>query len=344
MNAATKPRARPHGERLLAIDPHAGTFRDATIAEVPELLARGDLLIVNDAATMPASLAARTAACVPVEMRLAHATRDERVWQAIAFGGGDWRTPTEQRPSPPALVRGEVLEVDGGLAATIVAVDATQPRLVTVRFDRGGAALWGALYRGARPIQYAYLERPLELWDVQNRFASRPWALESPSAGLPLTWDLLLQLRARGVDIAALTHAAGISSTGSSELDRRLPFAERYELPQATVDAVLRARTGGGRIIAAGTTVVRALEDAAARDGGLRAGVAEARLVIGPGFRRRVVDGLLTGMHEDGTSHHMLMQAFAPAALLRDANAYADAHDYLQHEFGDVCLIIPGRV
>ena len=102
-------------------------------------------------------------------------------------------------------------------------VDAEEPRLLRVRFESEGRELLEALYRAGRVVQYSYVERPLELWDVQNRFASRPWAFELPSAGRPVTFALLGELRARGVALAVVTHAAGLSSTGSASLDRRLP-------------------------------------------------------------------------------------------------------------------------
>src|SRR5207249_5475771 len=111
----------------------------------------------------------------------------------------------------------------------------------------------------------------------QTAYAARPWSVEMPSAGRPLTWDVLLGLRRAGIAIARLTHAAGLSSTGDDELDRALPWPERYELPRATLDAIAGAHAAGGRVIAVGTTVVRALESAAAR-GELTAGPGVAKL------------------------------------------------------------------
>jgi S-adenosylmethionine:tRNA ribosyltransferase-isomerase len=190
-------------------------------------------------------------------------------------------------------------------------------------------------------VQYAYSGRDFELWDVQNRFAARPWAMELASAGRPLSWDIIGRLRRGGVEVVGLTHAAGLSSTGLAELDRLLPFPEQSEIPSSTAEAIANAKRGGGRVIAVGTTVVRALEDAAASGGGIESGLREARLVIGPGFRPRVVDGLLTGLHETTTSHFCLMQAFAPRDLLEDVTRLAERAGYLQHEFGDSCLILP---
>ena len=210
-----------------------------------------------------------------------------------------------------------------------------------VRFDRVGASLWAALYRDGRPVQYAYTAGPLALWHVQTRYAARPWAAEQPSAGRPLAWSLLLDLRRRGVRFAPLTHAAGLSSTGDPALDAALPLPERYEIPASTVEAIVETRSAGGRVIAVGTSVVRALEgNAAAHAGRLVPGRGRTDLRIGPGFTPAVCDGLFTGMHEPEGSHFALLQAFAPGPLVRAAYRHAEETGYAWHEFGDSSLIL----
>jgi S-adenosylmethionine:tRNA ribosyltransferase-isomerase len=215
---------------------------------------------------------------------------------------------------------------------------------VEIAFDRDGAAFWTALYRHGRPVQYSYLERPLALGDVQTAYAVRPWAAETPSAGRPLTWGLLAALRAAGVRTAAVTHAAGLSSTGDPAIDALLPLPERYEVPPGTAAAVRRARSLGGRVVAVGTTAVRALESAVDGRGRARAARGLTRLVIGAGFTPRVVDGVLTGLHEPGSSHFALLLAFAPASLLETAFRAAESEGYLAHEFGDSLLVLDGAV
>ena len=331
LRAAAGPREF-ESERLLVVDAGRRAIEDRTIRELPELLTPGDLLVVNDAATLPASLPLQN---FDAELRLIGRDGAD-TFRAVTFGAGDYRTPTELRPEPPPLPRGTRLEF-AGLSATVVSVEA--PRLLTLRFDRSGAELWSALYRCGRVVQYSYVERPLELWDVQNRFAARPWASELPSAGRPLSWGLISRLRRRGIEVVGLTHAAGLSSTGSAELDRRLPLPEWSELPEDTLTAIHRVRAAGGNVVAVGTTVVRALEDRAVNEGALTAGTWQAKLVIGPGFRPRVVTALLTGLHEPTSSHFMLMRAFAPAPLLERATAHAARAGYLQHEFGDSLLL-----
>lgn len=352
MRPATAPRHDRDDARLLAVDRDSGALRDLAIVDLPALLRAGDLLVVNDAATLPASLRARVAGGAPLELRLTGGLVGPLA-RAVLFDADDWRTPTERRRAPPRLAVGDRLlfEAPGpaghvpndpsGLRAELVAVDPRAARLVTLRFDRGDAALWSALYRLGRPIQYSYLREPLALWSVQTGFAARPWAAEMPSAGRPLSWETLLGLRRAGVELAALTHAAGLSSTGDPRLDALLPLPERYELPAATVAAIARARARGGRVIAVGTTVVRALEGSAHEHGAPRAGPGETDLVLGADFVPRVVDGLLTGMHDPGASHFQLLRAFAGAPVLLAAWRHASAAGYLQHEFGDATLLAP---
>jgi S-adenosylmethionine:tRNA ribosyltransferase-isomerase len=325
--------------RLLHLDPATGRFRDTRLAELPALLRSGDLVVVNDAATLPASLAAVAPGGAAVEIRLLGEAEGGR-WRAVLFGDGDWHTRTEERPAPPVLRTGDTIQLDG-LRATVVSVWRPSPRLVELSFDVQGAALWSALYRLGRPIQYAHLEAGLALSDVQTAYASRPWAAELPSAGRPLRWELLLALKRQGVALAAVTHAAGLSSTGEPVLDRALPLPERYEIPSETVAAVSAARARGGRVVAVGTSVVRALEGCALRHGpALASGQGRTDLIVGPGFVPRVVDGLLTGFHEPGSSHLGLLKAFVAPPLLERAYAHAEAAGYRGHEFGDSSLIL----
>jgi S-adenosylmethionine:tRNA ribosyltransferase-isomerase len=338
---AAWPRPEPLDERLLVVDREAGRWHDRRVRDLPAWLRAGDLLVVNDAATIPASLAAIAPGGARVELRLAAHLGGER-WRAVLFGEGDWRTRTEERPPPPRLAPGDVLAVGGAdLGARVEEVDAQSPRLVVVRFAQQGARLWAALYRHGRPIQYAHVASPLELWHAQTPFASRPWSVEMPSAGRPLAWALLGELRAKGVGVAALTHAAGLSSTGDPALDALLPLPERFDLPGETVAAIASTRARRGRVVAVGTTVVRALEGCAqTHSGELAPGEGITDLRIGGGGPVRVVDALLTGLHDLGTSHRELLRAFAPEALLARALGEAESLGYRGHEFGDLCLVL----
>ena len=347
MKSATWPRDEADTGRLLVVDPAAGEIGDFVLRDLPSRLRANDLLVVNDAATLPASLRGAAAGGAPVEVRLLTAM-DDGTWAAALLGAGDWRSRTEDRPAPPRLPRGSTLafadpedRASAPLTATVVGVSGATPRLVRLRFNAAEDALWPALYRAGRPVQYSYVRAPLALWHVQTAYATRPWSVEMPSAGRPLTWSVLLEARRRGVELAAVSHAGGLSSTGDPAIDRALPLAERLDVPARTVSAVERAKAMGGRVIAVGTTVVRALEGAAQRgQGRLVTGEAWTSLRIDRRFRPRVVDGVLTGVHPPGESHFDLLQAFAPEPLLRRALAHADKTGYLTHEFGDSCLIL----
>lgn len=346
--AAAWPRSDPAAARLLRVDPALGTIEEGWIRDLPGLLRAGDLLVLNDAATLPASFRGRSRRG-PVEMRLLGPPLDEHEgrlrWNAVLFGPGSWRQRTENRPPPPALGRGERIDFRGGappyLRAEITSVSALSPRLVEVVFDLVGDALWSALLRRGRPVQYAHVSGPLSLDLVQTPFAGRPWAAEMPSAGLPLTLDVLGALRGRRIGVALLSHAAGLSSTGDVALDALLPLPERTDIPVETVRAVERATSRGGRVVAVGTTVVRALEGRVAEEGRLRPGPSLTRLRIGSSYRPRVVDGLLSGLHERGESHFELLRAFAPAETLDRAIRRAQEAGFLGHDFGDHCLILP---
>jgi S-adenosylmethionine:tRNA ribosyltransferase-isomerase len=340
--AAAWPREKPEQERLLWIDPARGAFSDARVGELPSILREADLLVVNDAATLPASLRGLREDGTAFELRLlAHDGGESTRWRAVLFGRGDWRQRTEDRPAPPRLMKGERVRVAGGALAAVLSVDPVSPRLVRIAFEGDAASMWRAIYGDGRPVQYSYIEGPLALWHVQSSFSARPWAVEPPSAGRPLTFSMLERLRRRGVAVAALTHAAGLSSSGDPALDATLPLDERYDLPAPTVTAVATARARGGRVVAVGTTVVRALEGCAKAHGGeLVAGEGTTDLRLDGRSTLQVASGLLTGIHEPGTTHFDLMQSFAPAPLLDRAMRHAERAGYVQHEFGDSVLIL----
>jgi S-adenosylmethionine:tRNA ribosyltransferase-isomerase len=344
MIAADRPVQRLPGAKLLVLDA-CGGITHAPRARFVEFPRPGDLVIANDAATLPASLqGVHEPSGGRVEVRLAgrRSLAPEAVNQfsAVVFGVGDYRTRTEDRPPPPRLRPGDRLAL-GPLLATVERL-LGHSRLVGLRFDGTPDAIWAGLARHGRPIQYAHVREPLALWDVWTPIAGPPVAFEPPSAGFALDWRALAALRARGIGFATLTHAAGLSSTGDSELDRRLPLDEPYLIPRATALAIRRARARGRRVVAVGTTVVRALEHAATEDGRVRAGEGLATQRIGPATRLRVVDALLSGTHEPGSSHYELLRAFADDAALGRAHDELCAHGYRTHEFGDSVLIERG--
>jgi S-adenosylmethionine:tRNA ribosyltransferase-isomerase len=345
VKAATSPVQRPPDARLLVVDA-AGRIAHHARAELAALLVAGDLVVANDAATLPASLAGHHVATgAPIEVRLAGwrslAVDDVQRLVAVVFGAGDFRTRTEERPPPPPLHAGDRLAL-GPLAATIVS-RLDHPRLVELAFAGEADRIRAGIARHGRPIQYAHLAAPLALWDVWTRVAARPVAFEPPSAGFVLDWRLLDRLKARGVGFATLTHAAGLSSTGDAALDARLPFDEAYLLPAATVAAIAAAHSRGDRVVALGTTVVRALEHAAAQPGGIAAGAGLATNRLGPRTRLAVVDVLVSGTHEPGSSHHELLRAFVADRTLARVDATLEAAGYRSHEFGDSIYVERGN-
>jgi S-adenosylmethionine:tRNA ribosyltransferase-isomerase len=325
--------------KLLAVGAD-GTMRRLPRAMLASLLKPGDLVVANDAATLPASL---DGVVLPsgeaIEVRLAAWVRlgDPTEFVAIAFGAGDHRTPTEKRAPPPALSAGVRLAL--GPLEAFIEEPIEPPRLFRLRFMGCHAVIFAGLTQHGRPIQYAHVSRALSLRDTWTRIAAEPIAFEPPSAGFALDWSTVETWRRRGVGFVTLTLAAGISSTGSPALDLMLPFDEPYRVPESTAAAIDRAKSRDGRIVAIGTTVVRALESAATADGRVRAGMGIARGRVTPETPIRVADAILTGVHEPGESHFDLLRAFAPDPSLERMRAEVQKHRFRTHEFGDFVLI-----
>jgi S-adenosylmethionine:tRNA ribosyltransferase-isomerase len=325
--------------KLLIVD-RDGVPQHRARSRLSSVFHAGDLIVANDAATLPASLnGSHCPSGEPIEVRLAGwvAVHDPTQFAAIAFGRGDYRTRTEDRLPPPPLLPGDRLAL--GPLRAIVDVQLDHPRLFRLRLIGERATVLAGLARHGRPIQYAHLPEPLALCDVWTTIAADPIAFEAPSAGFALDWRTLAIWRQRGVGFTTLTHAAGISSTGDPSLDGRLPFDEPYAIPEQTAAAITQARANGGRIVAIGTTVVRALEEAAKADGSVRPGKGVAKGRIGQGTNLRLVDAILTGVHQLGDSHFELLRAFASAPLLDEVFGAFRAFGYHPHDFGDSVLI-----
>ena len=344
MIAADSPLQRPRWAKLLVVRASGEMFHARRAAFV-DFLRTGDVVIANDAATLPASLQGQHAPSgFPIEIRLAgrHSLGVDDVlrFSAVVFGAGDYRTRTENRDPPPRIAPADRLDF-GPLRATVEQL-LGHPRLAAIRFEGPPEAVWTSLARYGRPIQYAHVRMPLTLWDVWTSIAALPVAFESPSAGFALDWQAIATMR-RGIEFGTVTHAAGISSTGDDELDRRLPFDEPYRIPPYTAAAIVRARLRGGRIVAIGTTVVRALEHGATGDHLVTAGAGLATQRIGGTTILRVVDAVLSGIHEPGTSHYEMLRAFSSDETLARANDELVARNYFTHEFGDSILIERAR-
>ena len=259
---------------------------------------------------------------------------------AVAFGAGDYRMRTEERPPPPKLSAGDRLAL-GPLAASVEGA-LGHPRLIRLRFAADRASVLRGLVSHGRPIQYAHQPEPLALGHVCTKIAADPIAFEPPSAGFALDWRILARWRERGVAFATLSHAAGLSSTGDAMLDRRFPLDEFFRISGACASAVQAAKSRSGRVIAVGTSVVRALESAADADGTVRVGEGAASGHIARGTKLRVADAILTGVHQPGESHYEPLRAFADDRVLDRVRAAANERGYRAHEFGDLLLLERG--
>ena len=299
----------------------------------------GDLLIVNRSATLPSSFRGhlkRTGEFV--EIRLAAfqgpSPADLSDWLAFSFGQGDWTIPTEHRAAPPMLVTGDEIVFGPGLSLEIICVK--YDRLLEIKFLSHD--LEHHLYQYGKPIQYSYLNEDLHIWDQQTLFSGPPISVEPPSAAFPLTWDLVLALREKDVVISDLLHGAGISSTGSKDLDQLLPLTEWYEIPRHTAAEFQKAKQKGKKIIAMGTTVLRALESA--WDGEkIQSGRGLTQLKITPGHKLHTANALITGMHEEGTSHMLILDCFCPIQHVQNAYREAADRNYRGHEYGDITFL-----
>jgi len=343
MMPATVPVQRPAEAKLLVAGAD-GRIEHWRRADFVRLFREGDLVIANDAATLPASLPGRHVGTGrEIEVRLAGRESLDQVsrFSAVVFGGGDYRTRTEDRPLPPAVRPGDRLAL-GPLQARVVGLH-HHPRHVALEFDGTPDEIWEGLARHGRPIQYSHVPAPLALWDTWTRIAGRPVAFEPPSSGFLLDWAALASMAKRGVRFATITHAAGISSTGDATLDALLPFDEPYRIPVSTAEAIHETRERGARIIAIGTTVVRALEHAATIAPVVQAGEAVASQRIDAATRLRIVSAILSGTHEPGTSHYDMLRAFVDERTLTRISRLLDEHGYRTHEFGDSLFLEDAR-
>lgn len=345
MIPAKLPIQRPADARLLIVNSR-GQITNALRSSFPNLLHPGDVVIANDAATLPASLfGVHGRSRRAIEVRLAgweSVGPDEvKQFSAVIFGEGDYHTPTERRPSPPELRPGDTLKL-GPLRAAVIRL-LGHPRLASIRLEGPSPRIWEVLARYGRPIQYSHIATPLAIWDSWTPIAGPPVAFEPPSAGFTLDWRTIDAIHRRGVHFATITHAAGISSTGDEELDARLPFDEPYRIPESAARSIHIARAGGGRVIAIGTTVVRALEHCVSVHGSVRKATGMACNKIGPTTELRAVDAVLSGTHEPGTTHYNLLAAFVDEPTLQRMDHILERDGYRTHEFGDSVFVEKSR-
>ena len=322
--------------RLLVIERATGRIEHSRFDKIDNYLRAGDLLVFNSSRTLPASMrgcecGAAHGPCM--EVRLAEHLPDDSWLALLLCEQGD--------PFGCGLCAGMQIEFGEGLAATVLERDENIPRLWQLRFSISGTQLVDLIYRLGKPIRYEYVSAPWDLDYYQTVYAKEPGSAEMPSAGRAFTWKLLLDLKRRGIDSAYIVLHTGLSSYMDDELDRAHPASEEeYFVSATTAGKINRARKSGGRMIAVGTTAVRALESAVDESGRVQAQHGYTRLRIDNKHRLKAVDGLLTGLHEPEASHLDLLSAFLPAAQIRAAYEEAVERRYLWHEFGDLNLIL----
>jgi S-adenosylmethionine:tRNA ribosyltransferase-isomerase len=307
-----------------------GRIFHARFDELAGLLRAGDLVVVNVSATLGSALGAHRADGTAVRVHFSTRVPDlDDRWRVVELRSADGARPARGRA-------GETIRLDHGTAELVLAAPyASSSRLLLARFD-GDGTVEDLLARGGEPIRYGYVKRHWPLSAYQTVYATRPGSAEMPSAGRPFTPALITALRARGVTVAPILLHTGVSSPERHEP----PFPEQYRVPSATARLVNATRAAGGRVIAVGTTVVRALETVARPDGRIIAGAGWTGLVIGPDRGVCVIGGLITGWHEPDASHLQMLRAIAGGELLARSYRSALAHGYLWHEFGDSHLIL----
>src|SRR5438105_2379336 len=320
--------------RLLVIERATGRIEHSRFDKIDNYLRAGDLLVFNSSRTLPASLRGCCATHGPcMEVRLAERLPDDSWLALLLCERGD--------PFGCGLRAGMQIEFAEGLAATVLERDENIPRLWQLRFSISGTQLVDLIYRLGKPIRYEYVSAPWDLDYYQTVYAKEPGSAEMPSAGRAFTWKLLLDLKRRGIQSAYIVLHTGLSSYMDDELDRAHPASEEeYFVSATTAEKINRARKSGGRMIAVGTSAVRALESAVDESGHVRAQHGYTRLRIDNKHRLKAVDGLLTGLHEPEASHLDLLSAFLPAEQIRAAYEEAIERRYLWHEFGDLNLIL----
>ncbi|MEO7058807.1 MAG: S-adenosylmethionine:tRNA ribosyltransferase-isomerase [Lapillicoccus sp.] len=318
--------------RLLVARP--GSVVHGHFGDLPHHLSSGDVVVVNDSQTVAAEWDARSDVRGAVVLHAA-TPLDDGTWVVELRTAPDAaRAVLDARPGE-RLTSGELETV----LLSPYPEDGSSPTGSGTRLWRASVVgdLPAHLRRNGRPIAYGYLDRRYPLEDYQTVFGTRPGSAEMPSAGRPFTRTLLTALGRRGVTVATITLHTGVSSQEAGEA----PLAERFEVTEPTARHVNAVRAAGGRVVAVGTTVTRALESAVGDHGRLVARSGWTDRVVTPADPPRVVTGLVTGWHDPQASHLLLVEAVAGASLTQRAYDAAAGGGYLWHEFGDSALLLP---
>ena len=328
-NASVPPETRGLARDEVRLLVAGRDLTETVFRNLPSQLRAGDLVVVNTSATLAAAVDGRRQDGSDVVVHFASVLDDGTAIIEVRPPGVSFGPVNDvgvgERFALPAGAHVDVLETSPG-----------QHRLHRVSVSVTGS-LAALMHRWGRPIAYGYVPERWPLSSYQTVFGTEPGSAEMPSAGRPFTAEVVTDLVRRGILIAPLVLHTGVSSPEVGEP----PSAERFRVPPATADLVNHVRIRGGRVVAVGTTVTRALETVASRDGTVRPGHGWTELVLGPDRPARVVNGLVTGWHEPGASHVKLLEAVACPDLVAAAYVEAERRGFLWHEFGDSCLLLP---
>jgi S-adenosylmethionine:tRNA ribosyltransferase-isomerase len=325
--------ARDH-VRLMVIDKNNYQVEHSHFNHLGAFLRPNDLLVFNSSRTLPAAIDGYEVTHGQlVQVRLAQHLPDDN-WLALLLC-----QPGENFACP--LQSGMQIKFSPELSAVVLERDNNIPRLWKLRFSIGGTQLIEKIYKLGQPIRYEYVSAPWDLDYYQTVYATEPGSAEMPSAGRAFTWQLMFSLKRQLIQTAYITLHTGLSSYMDDELDAKHPASEEeYLISESTANKINQTRAVGGRIIAVGTTVVRALESVVDLSGKAHARHGYTRLHVTSEHKLKAVDGLLTGLHEPEASHLDLLTAFLPKQVIRSAYEQAVKERYLWHEFGDLNLII----
>jgi S-adenosylmethionine:tRNA ribosyltransferase-isomerase len=333
LEASEPPEARGltrDAVRMLVSYRETGTIVPSSFVFLPRFLDPGDLVVINTSGTLPAAVDA--AGDQGPDLVLHLSTQLEGARWVVEPRRVVGRTTERWTGAPPP----RHLRLAGAAGATLEQPYGDQGRLWIATLDLG-MRTYSWLAAHGRPIRYGHVEQPWPIEMYQNVYATKPGSAEMPSAGRPFTPEGITALVAKGVGVAPLVLHTGVASLEADEL----PYPERMIVPEPTAEWVNVTRGTGHRVIAVGTTVVRALETAVGADGTASAYDGWTDLVISPDRGVRVVDGMITGWHEPASSHLMMLEAIAGRELLQASYEAALTQGFRWHEFGDTHLILP---
>ncbi|MBB6453850.1 S-adenosylmethionine:tRNA ribosyltransferase-isomerase [Salirhabdus euzebyi] len=311
--------------RLMVMKRDNGERYHDQFSNIASYFKKGDLLVFNNSRTIPPVLEGKSP-IGEVEIRLSRKLSNHE-WEVLIVN--------------PDYHIGLSIHFPGNLKGTIVDYSKNRP-LVIMSFNQSGSNLFNAIYQIGKPIRYEYIKKPLPLEAYQTVYGTVPGSVELASAGRAFSWELLTELKRKGIQIAFLSLHAGLSYYEKDRWPSPEEHPEPFNIPKETADLINETKKQGGRVIAVGTTVVRALESAVNKFQTVESMDTVTNLYIYKGFSLKVVDGLLTGLHEPEASHLDMLAAFIKEDFLFAAYEEAIHYNYLWHEFGDMNLILPG--